>query len=162
MQLAHTIKKLEKDMMNQCMLKSKNGNVQTSKGKIVFSVKDRILKAEIIQNQYLVDHNGSFSSAINDDSHFKHMFPDSNIACGYSQSETKAKYMIQVGIAPYIFEKPTEDLHGKPFSFQFDETSTQQVKKQYDGYIFFYSSTKKLLQNIVVHYLWVIALWMIK
>ena len=83
-------KKLEKDMMNQCTLKSKNGNVQTSKGKIVLSDKDKILKAEIIQNVYLVNHNRSFSSANNDNSRFKHMFPDFDIAHGYSQSETKA------------------------------------------------------------------------
>ena len=57
--------------------------------------------------------------------------------------------MIQFGTAPYVFEKLTEDIHGKPFSFQFDETSTQQVKKQYDGYILFYSSTH---QKIVTKY----------
>ena len=104
-------------MMNQCTLKSKNGNVQTSKGKIVLSDKDKILKAEIIQNLYLVDHNRSFSSANNDNSRFKRMFPDSDITCGYSQSEAKAKYIIQFGIAPYVSEKLTEDIHGKPFSF---------------------------------------------
>ena len=77
-------------MMNQCTLTSKNGNVQTSKGKIALSDKDKILKAEIIQNLYLVYHNRSFSSAINDNSRFKLMFPDFDIADGYSQSETKA------------------------------------------------------------------------
>ena len=77
-------------MMNQCMLTSKNGNVQTSKGKIALSHKDKILKAEIIQNLYLVDHNRSFSSANNDNSCFKLMFPDFDIAHGYSHSETKA------------------------------------------------------------------------
>ena len=40
-------KKLEKVIMNLCTLNSKNGNVQTSKGKIVLSDKDNILKAEI-------------------------------------------------------------------------------------------------------------------
>ena len=43
----------------------------------------------------------------------------------------------------------TEDIHGKSFSFQFGEVSTQQVKKQYDGYILFYSSTHK---KIVTEY----------
>ena len=101
------------------------------------------MKAEIIQNLYLVDHNQGFSSGNNDNSCFKRVFPNSNTACGYSQSETKAKYMIQFGIAPYVFEKLSEDIHGKPFSFQFDETSTQQVKKQYDEYISIYFSTHK-------------------
>ena len=98
---------------------------------------------------YLVDYNRSFSSANNDNSRFKRMFLDSDITRGYSQSEAKAKYMIQFVIAPYVFEKMTEEIHGKPFSFQFDETSTQQVKKQYDGYISFYSSTHK---RIVTEY----------
>ena len=57
--------------------------------------------------------------------------------------------MIQFGVAPYVFEKLTQDIYGKPFSFQFDETSTQQVEKQHDGYISFYSSTHK---KIVTEY----------
>ena len=100
-------------MMNQCTLKSKNGNVQTSKEKIVLSDKDKILKVQIIQNLYSVDHNRSFSSASNDNSHFKRMFPDSDIVRGYSQSETKAKYMIQFGIAPYVFEKCLYEITAK-------------------------------------------------
>ena len=90
-------------MMNQCTLKSTNGNFQTSKVKIVLSDKDKVLKAEIIQNLYLVGHNRSFSSANIDNSRFKRMFPDSDIARGYLQSEKKTKYMIQFGIAPYVF-----------------------------------------------------------
>ena len=77
-------KKLEKDIINQCTLKSKNGNIQTSKGKIVLSDENKILKTEIIQNLYFVDHNRSFSSANNDNSRFKHMFCDSDIARGHS------------------------------------------------------------------------------
>ena len=61
--------------MDQCTLKSKNGNVQTFKGKIMVSDKDKILKAEIIQNLYLVDHNRTISSANNDNSRFNLMFP---------------------------------------------------------------------------------------
>ena len=115
----------------------------------MLSDKAKILKVGIIQNLYSVDHNRSFSSANKDNSRFKRMFPDSDIVRGYSQSETKAKYMIQFGKAPYVFEKLTEGIHGKPFSFQFGETSTQQVKKQYDGYISFNSSTHK---KIVTEY----------
>ena len=62
-------------MIDQCTLKSKNGNVQTFKGKIMVSDKDKILKAEIIQNLYLVDHNRTISSANNDNSRFNLMFP---------------------------------------------------------------------------------------
>lgn len=58
--------KFEKDMKNQSTLKSKNNNVQTSdKGTIVLSDKDKILKADIIQNLYLVDSNQRFRSTSN-------------------------------------------------------------------------------------------------
>ena len=43
------------------------------------------------------------------------------------------------------FQKTDRRLHGKPFSFQFDETSTQQVKKQYDGYIVLFSNSQKIV-----------------
>ena len=56
------------------------------------------------------------------------MFPDSEIAKSHSQGETKVKYIIQFGIAPYIKQLILDDIKGKPFSFLFDETTTQQVK----------------------------------
>ena len=66
---------------------------------------------------------------------FKAMFPDSNIAKAYSQGETKVKYYIQFGIAPYFKDELVKDIKGAGFCFKFDETKTSQVKKQYDGYI---------------------------
>ena len=56
------------------------------------------------------------------------MFPDSKIARKYKQSETKVKYSVRFGIAKQDFSKT-------PFTFKFDETTTSQIKKQYDGYI---------------------------
>ena len=53
---------------------------------------------------------------------FRILFPDSEIAKCYSQGETKVKYVIQVGIAPYIKQLILDDIKGKPFSFLFDET----------------------------------------
>ena len=49
------------------------------------------------------------------------------------------KYMMQFGIAPVIRVIILDDLKGKPFSFRFDETTTSQIKKQYDGYAIFFS-----------------------
>ena len=69
-------------MKNQSTLKSKNNNVQTpDKGTIVLSDKGEILKADIIQNLYLVGSNQRFRSTSNGSSRFKHLFPDSDIAC---------------------------------------------------------------------------------
>ena len=62
------------------------------------------------------------------------MFPVSQIGKGCKVNETKMKYMIQFGIALYYRELLKDDLKNMPYSFKFDETMTQQAKKQYDGY----------------------------
>ena len=55
--------------------------------------------------------------------------------------ETKIKYIIQFGIAPYTKSSLLKDVDGRPFVFKFDETTTSQVKKQYDGYVTSFSKT---------------------
>ena len=72
------------------------------------------------------------------------MFPDSEIAKSYSQGETKVKYVIQFGIVPFIKQLILGDIKGKPFSFLFEETTTQQVKKQFDAYIQYLSSENQI------------------
>ena len=54
----------------------------------------------------------------------------------------KVKYAIQYGIAPYVKAELLKDIHGAPFTFKFDETTTSQVKKQHDGYIQYWSNSK--------------------
>ena len=72
------------------------------------------------------------------------MFPDSGIAKNYSQSKTKVKYVIEYGIAPLIQELIKVELCNRLFTFHFDKTTTSQVKKQYDGYVTYFSTTKKV------------------
>lgn len=57
------------------------------------------------------------------------MLPDSVIAKTNSMSETKTKYVIQFGIEPYVLEELKNYIKGTPFTFKFNETTTQQVKK---------------------------------
>ena len=97
--------------------------------------KDSVTKAELLQALKVVDGNMSFASANGDNERYRAMFPDSKIAQSYSQAETKVKYMIQFGIAPYIRSDLLIDLQGSPLCFKFDETTTSQIKKQYDGYV---------------------------
>lgn len=66
------------------------------------------------------------SNSDNDD--FRRMFPDSVIASKYSQGDTKTKYMIKFGLAHYIKNELFADIAGKPHSFKFNESTTQQVK----------------------------------
>ena len=55
------------------------------------------------------------------------MFPDSDIAKGYKQSQTKIKYSIQFWLAKY-FMQFLQDFLGRAFSFKFNETTTSLVK----------------------------------
>ena len=65
------------------------------------------------------------------------MFPDSEIAKSYNQGETKWKYVIQFGTSNNWYWMI---LKRKPFSLLFDETTAQQVKKQFDIYLQYWSS----------------------
>ena len=78
------------------------------------------------------------------------MVPDSEIAKSYSQGKTKVKYSIQFGIAPYLKEKVMNELNGVPYTFKFDETTTSQVKKQYDAYIQFCHFGKSEVVNVYI------------
>ena len=118
--------------------------LSTSKTNLVLTHEDKVIKAETIQALDFIQSNYSFASAANDSEKFRIMFPDSEIAKSYSQGETKVKYVIQFGIAPYIKQLILDDIKGKPFSFLFDETTTQQVKKQFDAYLQYWSSENQI------------------
>ena len=95
------------------------------------------------------DKNPSFSSVNGDSNWFKKMFPDSQIAAKYSQEETKSKYVVQFGLGPFVKDELITDVQKTPYSFKFDETTTSQMKNQYDGYFSFFS---KKLRKIVTSY----------
>ena len=75
------------------------------------------------------------------------MFPDTQIAKGFHQAETKTKYMIQFGVAPYVRKQVIEDFTGHHFTLKFDQTATFKIKKQYDGYVQFWSLSKNIIVN---------------
>ena len=71
------------------------------------------------------------------------MYPDSKIAESYQQQETKVKYVLQFGIAPYIKKKLLEEVKDQAFCFKFDESTTEPVKRHYDAYFTYYSLSQK-------------------
>ena len=93
------------------------------------------MSAKILQALHVVDSGLPFASAESDGDRFRLQFPDSTIAKGYKQGKTKITYVIQHGIVPYIADLLQQDIASKPFSFKFDETTTSQIKKQYDAYL---------------------------
>lgn len=104
-------------------------------GDMVLTAEDSVLKAEVLQALKVVESNYSFASSNGDGDRFRLMFPDSKIAENYKQNETKVRYVIQYGIAPSILQNQINELKDTPFVFKFDETTTSQVKKQYDAYV---------------------------
>lgn len=133
---------------NQRTFEVTNGKVSFQpKRAMALSPEDQVTKAEILQAMHFASSNYSFASASDDGERFQMMFPDSQIARTYRQSETKLKYNIQYGIAPFIRKQLIYDINKCPFTFKFDETTTSQVKKQYDGYLQYWSSRENSIVN---------------
>ena len=80
---------------------SRNNLSLSSTTSVLLTPEDEVVKAETLQALDYVSSNYSFASAKNDSEKFRRMFPDSKIAEAYQQGETKIKYVIQFGIAPY-------------------------------------------------------------
>ena len=125
---------------NQRTFINDRSTVSISKNeKITYSEEDKVVKAEILKALTVVACDHSFRSVNKDSLIYKEMFPDSKITASFSQEETKVKYNIQYGIAPCIKESLIKDLCNCPLTFKFDETATKQVRKQYDGYVQYFS-----------------------
>ena len=62
----------------------------------------------------------------------------------------KSRYVVQFGLAPFVKDELITDVQKTPYSFKFDETTNSPVKKQYDGYVSFFS---KKLRKIVTLYI---------
>ena len=72
-------------------------------------------------------------------------FPDSKIAQDNQQARTKATHVLQHGIAPVLMKQVEDEVSGKPVTYKFDETTTAQVKKQYDGCITYFGERRGIV-----------------
>ena len=63
-------------------------------------------------------------------------------------SKTKTNYVIKHGISPFVKDLYIQDFKGTPFVFKFDETTTIQTKKQYDGYVQYWSTEQNLVTSV--------------
>lgn len=121
---------------SQSTILANAGQIQLSKSRLsLMSTDDEVLRSEILWALKCAKSNFSFASNNGNNNLFATMFPDSAIAKSYKMAETKCKYMLQFGVYPWLLEDLKEDIKGKPISFLFDETTTIQVKKQYDAYV---------------------------
>ena len=96
--------------------------------------------SETIQALYVVNSNITFATAATDGDRVRIQFPNLKIAQDYNQGKTKMSYVIQHGIFPVIKDQTKKGMVRKPFSFKFEETTTSQVKKQFDAYITYHSA----------------------
>ena len=120
---------------SQRILVSKENRLSLSEESLTLSFADQVLNAETLQALNTVSSNHSFASTNGNNDKLRRMFPDSQTAKSFHRVETKTKYMIQFGVTPYVRKQVIEDFTGQPFTFKFDETTTSQIKKQYDGYV---------------------------
>ena len=125
----------------------RNGVALEPKKALVLSDGDQVKKAEILQALHIVDKNLSFASAKSDSQRFQLMFPDSKIAQAYQQADTKVHYVIKYGIADHVKQGLIDDAATTPYSFLSDETTTSQVKKQYDAYLIYWSKKTDMVEH---------------
>lgn len=143
----HKEKLLSGKTKQRVFVTSKDKGVSLSSSTLRLSPEEQVTRAEIIQALDCVESNYSFSSMSNDNKKFRLMFPGNDIANAYEQGETKTKCMIQFGIAPHFRKEMLNDFKNKPFTFKFDETTTSQIKKQYDGYVQYWSTKMEKVIN---------------
>ena len=134
---------------------AKDSTLISTQGKISLTSEQQKWNAEILRALNVVGRNHSFRSCAADNDLYQCMLPNSKIAKDYSQSKTKVKYVIEFGIAPHIRSLVQADIYERPFTFHFDETTTSQVKKHYDGYVTYYSKSRRGVQCV----LWNTLLW---
>ena len=140
------VSRAEEQKNQLTFIKDRDNVVELSKKTIQFTDEEKVLRAEILHALKCVDANWSFQSSNAEGKRYCLMFPDSEIAKSFQLGETKIKYVIQFGIVPFFKEKLKDDLKNVPFTFKFDETTTQQVKKQYDGYTQYWSEEHQCIK----------------
>ena len=77
------------------------------------------------------------------------MFPDSDNAKGYKQSETKIKYFIQFGLAHILCNPSKMIILVEHFHLSLMRQRLLEVEKQYDGFLQYWSNSMK---RIVLSY----------
>ena len=120
-----------------------DGVFVVKKQNFALSSDGQIMKAEILQALKTIGCIFFFfASANGDGDRFHQMFPDSKIAKGCSQNETKMVYVIKFGLSPYFKEILKNDFYSKAFYFKFDETTSNQRKKQCDAFVQYWSKSQ--------------------
>ena len=131
-----TVKDTDKDQ-SSLLDKSKADH-----GEETMSLPDQICKAEALWALKTAKDDFSFRASDVFPQLLQRMCPDSEIAKGVKMSHTKVSYVISHGLGPYFLQKTVDDILNTPrtyFTLHFDETTTSQIKKQFDILLRYYS-----------------------
>ena len=132
----HTKDKSQAKLTSFTVSKPEGPSTSTSEPRPLglFTVGDATLEAEIFWLAKVASCNYSLRSTNHIGDLFRKMFPDSNIAENFKLSHTSASYIIGHGLLPHFTKVLVNDLSESqlPFSLHFDETTSDQVKKQMD------------------------------
>ena len=143
-----------KDKSQRTLVMVVGNEVEFSKNDTVLKPEDQITKTEILNTLHDVHNNYSFRSTEDDSKIYAALFPDSERAKNYQNWETKTKYFVQFGIAPYIKEMLIFLILIKPlFLFYLMRPLIHRYKNNMTG-IFDIgpNARKKLLQPTVAHF----------
>ena len=77
------------------------------------------------------------------------MFPNHPAPEHNHCSSTKSSYLLLYGIAEVLFEEIKNDMIDVPYIVKFDESTTSQVKKQLDFFVWYWS---KIYDQVVNRY----------
>ena len=113
--------------------------ISLSNSLFVLTPEDQVAKAEILQALHMVNKNLLFASSKEGSERFHAMCLDSMIAKSYNMADTKSQFVIKFGTGDYLTKKLIYDVNRVLFSFLFDESTNNQVKKQYDKYVSYWS-----------------------
>ena len=106
----------------QSLLRELEGNSR-------WALKNQVTTAELYFTTFLAEHNLSFSIGDHFTKLCKKMFPDSNIAEGFSCGRTKTKAIVKYALTPALNEKIIEACISLPFSILCDGGNDQDIRK---------------------------------
>ena len=106
------------------------------------SLPDQICKAEALWALKIAKDDFSFCASDGFPQLLQRICPDSEIAKGVEMSRTKVSYVIGHGLGPYFLHTTVDGILNTPGTYitlHFDETTTSQIKKQFDIIVRYYS-----------------------
>ena len=92
-------------------------------------ITQKIIKAEVLATHFIAEHNLPIAVADHFTPLVKKMFPDSNIAKGFSCGKIKARSILNYAIGPHYIRDVVAKMKNYPFSLAVDGSNDTDLKK---------------------------------